>query len=734
MPEYLAPGVYVEETSFRARSIEGVGTSVAAIVGPTRTGPVRGIPEVITSYAEYVRIYGDARDLTLKNVDYLNHTALAAKAFFDNGGKQLYVSRIVNGVNDTNSDGTGKSATVGSKQSSSGEIKFSSRFPGAMGNYELEILWRDNPMRLGLDATETLTDGEHFYLECSALPNTAKAGNNGLAAGKFPVNIRAAVVKRNGNNLDIVALDAVDNNDSPVTAAQLTSALILAKLPAGQTRTYRVRLNPPTGGTHAEGGAVRLSVPSEVDLKPFNGNNDWSSDKTLVATLNATGDKLTILAAENASVTSDTTLSVAALAIESSKVLARKAVGSAKTRVVQRNFDIDVISDGERIYSVANVSTAPTGNNSLANRLPKAPEKRADQLSQPVACTLKANISGGAIYTALRSLFDAAALNPDPLDPKGPRNIILLKNGSDGHPPQAADYGGEVDELKGSCGFAALESIEDISIVMAPAASAQAPKADLDDLHKGVIAAMQKHCNKMRYRIGVVDSREDMSIAEVRDLRNNFDDSRLALYYPWVVAVDPEGSSSGRNTITLPPAGFISGVYARTDVTRGVHKAPANEPMFGALRFAQDINSFQQELLNPDGINCLRSFPGRGHRVWGGRTLSSDPEWKYVNVRRYFAYLERSIEKGTQWAVFEPNGEALWVNIRTTIEEFLYNEWRNGRLLGEKPDNAYFVRCDRSTMTQNDLDNGRLVSLIGVAPLKPAEFVIFRIGQKTADA
>jgi phage tail sheath protein FI len=231
--------------------------------------------------------------------------------------------------------------------------------------------------------------------------------------------------------------------------------------------------------------------------------------------------------------------------------------------------------------------------------------------------------------------------------------------------------------------------------------------------------------------VGIVDARDGMSLGEVREFRSNFDDSRLALYYPWIVAADPTGV---RQTINAPPSGFLAGVYASTDVRRGVHKAPANEPVIGALGFAQDINKFQQELLNPEGINCLRSFPGRGHRVWGGRTLSSDPEWKYLNVRRYFLYLERSIDKGTQWVVFEPNGERLWANVRTTVEDFLYNEWFNGHLLGSTPKVAFFVRCDRSTMTQNDLDNGRLVCEIGVAPLRPAEFVIFRIGQKTADA
>ena len=154
--------------------------------------------------------------------------------------------------------------------------------------------------------------------------------------------------------------------------------------------------------------------------------------------------------------------------------------------------------------------------------------------------------------------------------------------------------------------------------------------------------------------------------------------------------------------------------------------------MAGGLEFV--LNKAQQEVLNPLGINCLRFFEGRGFRIWGARTATSDPEWKYLNVRRYFAFLERSIELGTQWAVFENNGEELWENMRRTIEDFLFNEWRQNHLLGGSPNAAYFVRCDRTTMTQNDLDNGRMICLIGVAPLRPAEFVIFRIGQKTADA
>ena len=165
---------------------------------------------------------------------------------------------------------------------------------------------------------------------------------------------------------------------------------------------------------------------------------------------------------------------------------------------------------------------------------------------------------------------------------------------------------------------------------------------------------------------------------------------------------------------------------------RGVFKAPANEVVRSATGLEREVTAAEQEILNPLGVNCLRSFPGRGFRVWGARTVSSDPEWKYVNVRRYFLYLEHSIDKGTQWAVFEPNGEALWQQVRRTIEDFLLNEWRAGALVGSKAEQAFFVRCDRTTMTQNDIDQGRLVCLVGVAVLKPAEFIIFRISQNTA--
>ena len=187
-------------------------------------------------------------------------------------------------------------------------------------------------------------------------------------------------------------------------------------------------------------------------------------------------------------------------------------------------------------------------------------------------------------------------------------------------------------------------------------------------------------------------------------------------------------------TLDLPPSGFAAASTPAVDIDRGVHKAPANEVVLGITEFVQNVTYDRQSVLNPEGINALRFFAGRANRVWGARTMSSDPEWKYVNVRRLFIYLEHSIDRSTQWAVFEPNNERLWASIRQTVEDFLVVTWRTGALMGTKPEEAFFVRCDRTTMTQNDLDNGRLICLIGVAPTYPAEFVIFRIGQWTADA
>jgi len=340
--------------------------------------------------------------------------------------------------------------------------------------------------------------------------------------------------------------------------------------------------------------------------------------------------------------------------------------------------------------------------------LAQNPTSRREALENAFAVTLTDAVTP---FTLFDTLFADHAVNP-----------VRLTTGDDGAEPDEQAY------------IKALNPIartDEVSIVAAPGHSAFTAREDIRN-------TLVSHGDADRsYRIVVLDAPPNQTISQAQEYRGQIDSSHAALYYPWVQTSNPlarPGDMSQPREILQPPSGFVCGIYARTDVQRGVYKAPANEVVRGALRFETDINSAEQAVLNPRGINCLRFFEGRGYRVWGARTASSDPEWKYVNIRRYFNYLERSIDRGTQWAVFEPNGERLWDNVRQTINDFLYNEWVSGALLGGSPKEAYFVRCDRSTMTQNNLDNGQLICLIGVAALKPAEFVIFRIGQKTADA
>jgi phage tail sheath protein FI len=236
------------------------------------------------------------------------------------------------------------------------------------------------------------------------------------------------------------------------------------------------------------------------------------------------------------------------------------------------------------------------------------------------------------------------------------------------------------------------------------------------------------HCEKMLYRVAALETPAQLLPGQALDFRNLRSSDLAAIYYPWITVTHPIDGSR----VDVPPAAYAAGIWARSDNDRGVIKAPANEVVRSALDLETRLNRAQQELLNPDGVNCLRFFPGPGFLVWGARTVSDDPEWKYLSIRRYFNYLEKSIDEGTQWVVFEVNGPARWASVRHTIEGFLLNEWRSGALLGSKPEQGFFVRCDASTMTADDLDQGRLVCLIGVAAARPAEFVIFRISQITA--
>jgi phage tail sheath protein FI len=239
---------------------------------------------------------------------------------------------------------------------------------------------------------------------------------------------------------------------------------------------------------------------------------------------------------------------------------------------------------------------------------------------------------------------------------------------------------------------------------------------------------MIAHCELMGDRVAIIDPPPGLNAKQVRDWRQEtagYDSKYAALYYPWIKVFDP---SSGKGRL-MPPSGHVAGIWARSDAERGVHKAPANEIVRGVVDLGLQVTKGEQDLLNPLGVNCIRAFPGRGVRVWGARTLSSDPAWRYLNVRRYFNYLEESILIGTQWVVFEPNDEALWARIRRNISAFLVTEWRDGALFGASPEEAFYVKCDAETNPAESVDLGRVVCEIGIAPVKPAEFVVFRLAQ-----
>jgi phage tail sheath protein FI len=621
MPEYLAPGVYVEEVSFRSKSIEGVPTSTTGFAGITRYGPVQYSagpgttkPRLITSYTEFERVYGGLQPLELATGERTSYLAHAARAFFANGGQRLYVSRVFAPEGGKTAADYLAGLAVGVSQ---GTCHWKARWPGADGNVLVDV---------GVTRSKNL-------------------------AFKYP-HVTGDILKKDlwGVQAKSVKAGAVVELTNPLPAPAGNDALNEANL-----RVVKVDADGRQSFVKSDGSLDDLSAldPAAIQLCLV---------ELAVAVYGPSGriDSYTQLAASD-----------------------RQQRDIAK--VLEAN-------DPEDENALLWLDWQPAAADDFAPARLMAGLQAADK-----------RLSGGADGT-LPGGSDLEGMEADPDD-------VAVK----------------------ATGLEALGELDDIAIVALPDAGALADDDSIADAAARLIA----HAEKYRYRIAVVDGKGNSSLSEIRDYRGKFDSKYAALYHPWIEILDPlvpAVPGVPPQKLTLPPSGFVCGIYARSDIERGVHKAPANEIVRGLTRFEININKARQDVLNPEGVNCLRFFEGRGNRVWGARTMSSDPEWKYVNVRRLFIYVEHSIDKATQWAVFEPNNERLWANIRSMVEDFLYVLWRDGALIGAKPEEAFFVRCDRTTMTQNDLDNGRMICLVGIAPSRPAEYVIFRIGQWTADA
>lgn len=340
-------------------------------------------------------------------------------------------------------------------------------------------------------------------------------------------------------------------------------------------------------------------------------------------------------------------------------------------------------------------------------RVPFIDQEKGDQNQGP---------ESSALGVLLRPVGVAAGARPG-------NGINVLGGGADDAAALGVDdfNGSAIPGGRGEQGLAALErdTYRDVALVYAPSVS--------PDIAKAIVG----HCERLRFRFAVIDSAKGQADPGGLNPRNLITDSQYAaFYYPWIFTADPR---TGARKLT-PPGGHVLGVYARSDTERGVFKAPANEIVRGALALEYEITDNIQDDLNPKGVNAVRSFPGRGIRVWGARTITSNALWKYVSVRRLFIFLERSIYEGTQWVVFEPNDDRLWARVIDTVRLFLRSQWRLGALFGRTEQEAFFITCDRTTMTQDDILNGRLICEIGIAPVRPAEFVVFRIFQHTAEA
>jgi phage tail sheath protein FI len=579
---------------------------------------------LLTSFSDFERIYGGIDQLEFQTGTLThNYLAHAVRAYFEEGGRRLYVSRVYN---------SGAAAVWHS--GSPPEFELKARNPGIAGNFLVTFQFKLGPNIL---STDTAT---------------------------------GAPTLQGARNYDVVW--AVSG--SPST---FEDNLFWVDLSRGRN-AIRLRRDDGLIGTDPSVASPN-TIPELTDL---------------------------------------TSVKILTVSVTMSKM---------------GQFEED------KVWEDLSFHPHPQRRDSLCNVFePEPVSKRSTSLYVPLVFERHGLNNGATIAEALLSQESLltegnsppgdnrilAHLRSDTTDNRARSFQATLSGGTDGSHPSATQYIGDEDDPKS--GLYAFEDIEDISILAAPGSTHSAN----GELGEQVIRQLISHCEKMRYRVAVLDSTNGDTLGEVQDVRGGIDSTRAAFYYPWVRVFDPVTESE----ILVPPSGSVAGIYARNDIDRGVHKSPANDVIRQALGFEFLINKAQQEVLNPIGINCLRFFEGRGFRVWGARTASSDPEWKYLNVRRYFAFLERSIERGTQWVVFENNGPVLWENVRTTIEDFLFNEWKENHLLGTTPEQAFFVRCDLTTMTQNDLDNGRLICLIGVAPLRPAEFVIFRIGQKTLDS
>jgi uncharacterized protein len=815
MPEYLAPGVYVEEIPSTNKPIQAASTSTAGAVGMTARGPVDR-PTLVTSLSAYARIFGGRLAPAASPDDRRWVLPFAVEGFFANGGSRLYVARVVGAA------AAAARLVLAAHAATAGHdsILAATANPGqttlALQGLRLledgmEILLAHGPTseRVRLDADPTAIGhvvahgvGRGYTAAATVTPQEVSApqalttaalaesttvvpgstdgidvddvlllrrADDRVAVGELVVV--GSVVEADGDSPAHLTLRAALRRDYPAgsTLASLTAAgagnptlAAAVAAPVDDEAATLVFTDPDDvepgtvlqleedGNTeyvlvNALASTVALAAPLEsaapagtlaspvVDGPSVHARwpGDWGDD------LRATVYPFSLFEGTLAAATAqdDTVLSLSTVVgLHRGSLLAIGGTGeTAEVLSVDAEEQAVTLVPGSLPALDAGTPLASQEFSLLIERFDHdrpVESERFDGLSQHpdhprFAPTIVGDWTGG-------EPSDAGASNLVRISPAPNRLPLVagvplpLEGGTDDLDgvTEQAYLGREAEGTRHRSGIKALQDEPTLSIVAVPGQTSVT-------IQKALIA----HCDLMRYRFAVLDVPNTPDLNLARAHRQNFDSTRAALYYPDVQVANPFGRPG--DLLNIPPSGHVAGIYARTDVNRGVHKAPANEVVSNVLSLSTALTKPEQDVLNPIGLNCLRDFrsENRGIRVYGARVATSDPEWKYVNVRRLLLFIEQSLDVGLQWAVFEPNDKALWDSVGQSVTGFLDTVWRSGALEGTTQQEAFFVNIGYDiTMSQADIDNGLLVVEVGVAAVKPAEYVVLRISQKTREA
>lgn len=657
MPEYLSPGVYIEEIASGPRPIQGVSTSTAGFVGLTERGPTR--PKLVTSWGDYLRWFGDTLDPAVAVMPH------GVRGFFENGGRRAFIARVV----------SLDAATPAAASVIDLPLQDAAGVPVANSALRLTAqgagAWGDNIVVWVRPATRA---------DPTAVPprDWVRVSFYYYRAGA-PAQFVDPEDPRNITNPLRVAPTTVEHYDN-------------LSFDVGHSANVVTVLNSSSKLVHA----VFADTATNLPTAPARVTDTMAP----VAPANASATLPTA--------TAGTDLVVSAIAAPPAGATIAVTIAAGTNA---NTYQLQVLDNGVVTETYDNIADATPGDVLAAVNGPSALVTVAFAGGAPDRPT---DVAAAALVIA----------------PPGTPNSTALAGGADGAAIAPADYignAGAPPDLR--TGLAGVEIIDEINLLVAPDEAREATGAITD--------ALIDQCERLRDRFAIVAI--PAGSGDVQNIRPPRDTSYGAVNYPWIRVADRIN-----DTELVPPSGHVAGIYARVDIERGVHKAPANEVVRGMI--TRDINAVRKplefgigrgehDILNPRGVNVIRDFraDGRSIRMWGARTMSSDPLWRYINVRRLFLYVEESIDEGTQWVVFEPNYEPTWARVRQSVSNFLLQVWRSGALRGITQDEAFFVRCDRTTMTEADIDAGLLICEVGIAPVKPAEFVVFRIQQKTLE-